>query len=89
MNIKILSLLGTLSCCSLAQAATYYISPTGNNNNPGTLVEFSETLANGTWAVNASATTALTTIDATFERVVVTDSNHSTKRFARVRVTTS
>ena len=78
MNIKILSLLGTLSCCSLAQAATYYISPTGNNNNPGTLVEFSDTLAIGTWTVNA-----------TFERVVVTDSNTPTKRFARVRVTTS
>jgi len=78
MNIKILSLLGTLSCCSLAQAATYYISPTGNNNNLGTLVEFSDTLANGTWTVNA-----------TFERVVVTDSNTPTKRFARVRVTTS
>jgi len=62
-----------------------------STSNPGVgyAVEFSDTLANGTWAVNASATTVVTNIDAIFERVVVTDSNTLTKRFARVRITTS
>ena len=58
-----------------------------SNSGISYVVEFSDTLANGTWAVNASATTTVTSIDTTFERVVVTDSNTSTKRFVRVRVT--
>jgi len=59
-----------------------------NTSNSGITyaVEFSDTLANGTWAVNASATTVVTSIDTTFERVVVTDSNTPTKRFVRVKV---
>ena len=61
-----------------------------STNNPGVgyAVEFSDTLANGTWAVNASATTVVTNIDATFERVVVTDNATSAnRRFVRTRVT--
>ena len=49
-------------------------------------VEFSEALA--TWGLNGSATELVTSIDATFERVTVTDSlSAPTKRFVRVRVT--
>ncbi len=51
-------------------------------------VEFSDALA--TWAVNASATESVTSIDTTFERVTVTDSFASpAKRFVRVRVSIS
>lgn len=49
-------------------------------------VEFSSTLAAGSWAVNDAATTSVTSIDSTFERVTVTDSSAVGKRFARVRV---
>jgi len=49
-------------------------------------VEFSDALAG--WAVNASAVENVTSIDTTFERVTVTDSATSSKRFVRVRVTT-
>ncbi len=49
-------------------------------------VEFSDALA--TWAVNPSATESVTSLDATFERVTVTDSVAAPdKRFARVKVT--
>ena len=49
-------------------------------------VEFSNDLAS--WATNSSATESPTSIDATFERVTVTDSSATpTKRFARVKVT--
>ena len=51
-------------------------------------MEFSDTLVNGTWAVNASATTVVTSIDTTFERVVVTDASALAKGFVRVRVST-
>ena len=66
---------------------TYVRRKSTSNSGISYVVEFSDTLANGTWTVNASATTAVTSIDATFERVVVTDSNTPTKRFVRVRVT--
>ncbi len=47
--------------------------------------EFSDALAS--WAVNPSATESATSLDATFERVTVTDSVASQpKRFARVKV---
>jgi hypothetical protein len=50
-------------------------------------VEFSSDLINGPWAANASATESVTTIDATFERVTVTDSvTGATTRFVRVKV---
>ena len=49
-------------------------------------VVFSDTLSS--WAVNDSATELVTSIDATFERVTVIDSSTTSKRFARVRVTT-
>jgi len=68
---------------------TYVRRKSTSNSGISYAVEFSDTLANGTWAVNASATTAVTSIDDTFERVVVTDANTLTKRFARVRITTS
>jgi len=67
---------------------TYVSRKSTSNSGISYFVEFSDTLANGTWAVNALATTAVTSIDATFERVVVTDANALTKRFVRVRVTT-
>lgn len=51
-------------------------------------VEFSGNLATGAWAINNSATETIVSLDATFERVTVTDSLVSpTHRFARVRVT--
>jgi len=52
-------------------------------------VEFSDALAS--WAVNGSATeTIVTDLGTTFERVTVTDSAAtSSKRFARVRVTST
>ena len=65
---------------------TYVRRKSTNNSGISYVVEFSDTLANGTWAVNASATTVVTSIDTTFERVVVTDANTSTRRFVRVRV---
>ncbi|MBK8856177.1 MAG: hypothetical protein IPN11_00380 [Opitutaceae bacterium] len=50
-------------------------------------LEFSSTLAADSWAVNASATEAATSIDDTWERVLVTDSAAMTgARFVRVRV---
>jgi hypothetical protein len=51
-------------------------------------VEFSDTLASGSWAVNSAAAESVTSLDATFERVTVTDSVTPTKRFGRVIVTT-
>ncbi len=47
-------------------------------------VEFSDTLAS--WASNPSATESATSIDATFERVTVTESLILTRRFVRIRV---
>ena len=50
-------------------------------------VEFSDALTS--WAVNGSASVSVTDLDATFERVTVTDSvSAPTKRFVRVRVNT-
>ena len=49
-------------------------------------VEFTDDLV--TWAVNPSATESVTSLDATFERVTVTDSVATpSKRFTRVKVT--
>jgi len=66
---------------------TYVRRKSTSNSGVTYAVEFSDALANGTWAVNASATTAVTSIDATFERVVVTDASTLNKRFVRVKVT--
>jgi alpha-tubulin suppressor-like RCC1 family protein len=49
-------------------------------------VEFSNNLSAVSWAVNSSATESVTSLDADFERVTVTDSVSLDKRFARVRV---
>jgi hypothetical protein len=50
-------------------------------------VEFSSTLAADSWAVNASSTESATSLDDTWERVLVTDSAAMTgARFVRVRV---
>jgi hypothetical protein len=43
--MKIIILLGVLFAFNSAQAATYYISPTGNNNNAGTLAAPWQTIA--------------------------------------------
>jgi len=67
---------------------TYIRRMSTSNSGISYSAEFSDTLANGTWAVNASATTAVTSIDTTFERVVVTDNlTSANKRFVRARVT--
>jgi hypothetical protein len=54
-------------------------------------VQFSNDLGvSDLWAVNASATESATSLDATFERVTVTDSlPHPPRRFVRARVTSS
>jgi len=60
------------------------------STNPGItyLVEFTNDLASPSWAVNPSATESVTSIDADFERVTLTDSvANAAKRFSRVRVT--
>lgn len=49
-------------------------------------VEFSNTMASASWAVNRSASEVATGIDADFERVTVTDNAVFANRFARVRV---
>ena len=67
---------------------TYVRRKSTSNSGISYVVEFSDTLANGTWAVNASATTVVTSIDTTFERVVVTDASALAKRFVRVRMST-
>lgn len=51
-------------------------------------VEFSDTLGTGSWSANPGASLATLPIDATWERVTVTDSPlMRTSRFARLRVT--
>lgn len=51
-------------------------------------VQFSDTLAEGSWAANPAATAAITPIDGNWERVSVTDSLVlSGRRFARVLIT--
>ena len=50
-------------------------------------VEFSNSLEEGSWAVNGAATESATVIDAIFERVVTTDSlANARRRVAKVRV---
>jgi hypothetical protein len=58
-------------------------------SNPGVTyaVEFSNALSSDSWGVNGSAVASVTSIDADFERITVTDSAVFTKRFARLRVT--
>jgi hypothetical protein len=52
-----------------------------------TTVEFSSALEANNWAVNASATEVVTSVDAIYERVTVTDSVTSgPRRFVRVKV---
>lgn len=51
-------------------------------------VEFSSTLAAGSWAVNDAATIDVASIDTTFERVTVTDNLTQSKRFVRVKIVT-
>jgi hypothetical protein len=57
--------------------------------NPGITysAEWSDTLAVGSWATNPSASESVTSIDATFERVTLTDPTVSPgRRFARIRI---
>ena len=55
-------------------------------SNPGISysVQFSDALSS--WETNPSATESTTSLDATFERVTVTDSITPSKRFARVKI---
>lgn len=62
------------------------------SGSPGPGISYSVQFSNDLgiadpWVVNASATESVTSIDAAFERVTVTDSAAATRRFARVRVT--
>lgn len=65
---------------------TYIRRKAGANPGISYAVEFSEALAPASWQVNPGAAESATSIDATFERVTVTDSGVFMKRFARVRV---
>ena len=50
-------------------------------------IEFSSTMAADSWSANASASEVATSVDATWERVLVTDSVlNSRSRFVRIRV---
>jgi hypothetical protein len=49
-------------------------------------VEFRDDLTTGSWSTNGSATESVTSLDATFERVTLTDTVSGGKRFARVSV---
>lgn len=50
-------------------------------------VMFSDSLINGSWSANPNATESVTSIDSTYERVIVTDSaTVSNRRFVRVQV---
>jgi hypothetical protein len=62
------------------------------SRNPGVTYEaqFASNAADNSWAVNASATESLVSIDTTFERVTITDDAiDSAQRFVRVRVTST
>ncbi|MBC8011516.1 MAG: fibronectin type III domain-containing protein, partial [Burkholderiales bacterium] len=51
-------------------------------------VEFTDDLSSNSWAANPSATESVTSLDAAFERVLVTDSPAlPARRFVRVRIT--
>jgi Domain of unknown function (DUF4874)/Domain of unknown function (DUF4832)/Putative Ig domain len=66
---------------------TYIRRKASSSSGIDYLVEFTSTLAAGSWAANPSATEDLTSIDATFERVILTDSiANPGKRFVRLRV---
>ncbi len=66
---------------------TYVRRKAASNSGITYAVEFSDTLANDSWAVNAPEATVVTSIDSTFERVVLTDNASPTKRFVRVKIT--
>ena len=68
---------------------TYIRRKAGSNSGLAYAAPFSNDLgAADPWAVNASATESVTSIDTSFERVTVTDSvSHPAGRFVRVRVT--
>lgn len=65
---------------------TYIRRKAGANPGIGYAVEFSGALGPASWEVNPAASESATSIDATFERVTVTDSGVFPKRFARLRV---
>ena len=69
---------------------TYIRRKSTSSPTPGInyVVQFSSDLGvTDPWAANASATESATSLDSTFERVIVTDSAVSPpKRFARVKV---
>ncbi len=92
-NINVLTVNGnsglpTASMNSLGKLQGNYIRRKATSNRGiSYAVEFCNDLSSGSWAVNGSATTAVTSLDTTFERVTVTDNLSQTKRFVRVKVT--
>ena len=66
---------------------TYIRRKAASNSGITYAVSFSPALTNGSWATNNSATEVTTSLDATFERVTVTDSLTIPKRFVRVEIT--
>lgn len=68
---------------------TFVRRKAASNSGINYSVEFSDTLAAGSWAANGLATTSTAvSIDTDYERVTVTDSVVQPKRFVRVKVTT-
>ncbi len=65
-----------------------YVRRTPSNSGITYAVEFSDTLAVGSWVVNASPPPVVLGSAGDFERVVVTDSSAATRRFVRVKITT-
>jgi hypothetical protein len=57
--VRALTLTLALSFSLVASAATYYVAPTGNNSNPGTLEQPFATLARGQQAAAAGDTVYL------------------------------
>ncbi|MEO8615904.1 MAG: putative Ig domain-containing protein [Luteolibacter sp.] len=67
---------------------TYVRRKSSSNSGITYTVQYNTTLAGGTWSSSPPGIESITSIDSTFERVVVTDSSASNMtRFGRLRVT--
>jgi len=78
---------GTLETPSSKLQITFIRRKASSNSGITYAVEFSNDLSLGSWATNPATTEDVTALDATFERVTITDSHSSAKRFARIKVT--
>ena len=76
---------GTLENGSGKLTITYIRRKSASNPGISYAVQFSDTLA--TWDINPAAAESSISLDATFERVTVTDSAAPASRFVRVKVT--